>query len=56
MQHPLLKYWPITALGLTYLIGGVWWAATVQTQIAFVQRDISEIKAVLVRPNQTALR
>lgn len=50
MAHPLIN--KDTAISLSVVIvlaGAVWWAATVQSDLSYVKRDVAEIKAVLMK-------
>lgn len=56
MKDTLIKYWPLTVVIVGWVVGGTWWAATVQSDLSYVKRDVADIKAIITRGNQTAFR
>ncbi len=63
MKEVLIKYWPVTATCIAWLVGATFYAATLRADVTYLKitqesqgRDISEIKTFLMKPVQTAKR
>lgn len=49
-MSPIITKDTAVSLGLVALVAaGVWWAATVQSDLNYVKRDVSDVKASVAR-------